>query len=994
MHKIYSALLAFISLAATAQDKPYFQQTTDYEIHVRLNDSLHRLNGLIKIDYTNNSPDTLHHIYMHLWPDAYKNTNTALGNQLLNQGNTDLYLAEDHEKGWIDGVSFRVNGHPVHTTPDTAGPDVAFLKLNEPLQPGHTIEIASDFEVQIPSGKISRLGHIDQSYQITQWYPKPAVYDHKGWHPMPYLTQGEFYSEFGSFDVYITLPKNYVVASTGDLQTQSELTWLDSLDEQTRRGERKGQSKFPPSDSETKTLHYFQEKIHDFAWFADKRFAVLKDEVQLPHSGRTVTTWSMYTRHEDYLWESAPQYLADGIYYYSLWLGDYPYNQVTAVDGTISAGGGMEYPNVTVIGQSGSPVLLENVIVHEVGHNWFYGILGSNERKHPWMDEGMNSFYENRYFETKYPNMPLSEMMPFGGLSGLLDLDEFERKYYQELMYLFSHRQHEDQPIDLHSAEYTSLNYGAIVYSKTALIFEHLMNYLGEEDFDRLMKEYYETWKFKHPYPEDFEKIMRNGTDKDLSWFFDTLIPTTQPIDYKISGIRKIKTEGAVTGYEIKVKNNRKTAAPFSLSTMENDSILSTFWFDGHNKSKWITLNPVVAERIRIDGKHDMLERNRKNNTIRTSGLFRKTEKIQFNFLGAPENPYRTQIFYSPIIGYNHYDKVMPGIIFYNSLIPRKKFEYILAPMIGTGSGELTGLMQLNYRIMPQRSFIREVNIRFDAKRFSFYNQDPLFYNQDPYNLMFTKATPSLFIKFRNKLTSHHRFYLELRQKNINEEFIAPLFIDDVEFVEENKATLFNEAEFTWINDFVLAPSEMNVELEGGPDYIKAFGEYKLNIPYFKGKKAFDVRVFGGSFLSGNNVSPWYGFSFSGEPDYQYDHTLLGRSEGSGLLSRQRFDKDGAFKHITDQMPSTNWISGVNLMASIPKVPLAAYLDAGIAGYENSTAQAWDAGIAVVVIKNIFEVYFPVAQSSEMQTEYHQNIRFKLNFDLLNPFETLRKLDI
>src|SRR3989338_3651463 len=169
--------------------------------------------------------------------------------------------------------------------------DICKIILNEPLKSGDKIIISTPFHVKIPSGSISRMGHIGQSYQITQWYPKPAVFDKNGWNQMPYLNQGEFYSEYGSFDVSITLPKNYVVGATGDLQTQSEIDFLNKKANQSpedikaallkKQGPR-GKTDFPDSDPEWKTIRYTQKNVHDFAWFADKRYIVLKGEVELP----------------------------------------------------------------------------------------------------------------------------------------------------------------------------------------------------------------------------------------------------------------------------------------------------------------------------------------------------------------------------------------------------------------------------------------------------------------------------------------------------------------------------------------------------------------------------------------------------------------------------------------------------------------------------------------------------------------------------------------
>ena len=248
-----------------------------------------------------------------------------------------------------------------------------------------------------------------QHYEMTQWYPKPAVYDHKGWHPMPYLNQGEFYSEFGTFDVKITLPQDYRIMATGDIiRGDDEYNWLDSLAAVTDSINQLPADDFKilleshkkvvkiDSDSsvssEMKTIHFHQENVHDFAWFADKKWLVQKGKLSLTDSKRDVTLWSFYLPKNAEMWKNSIEYLHDSGYWYSRYYGDYPYNHITAVDGDLSAGGGMEYPNITVIASMPSKQMLEMVIMHEVGHNWFYGILGSNERYHTWMDEGLNQY--------------------------------------------------------------------------------------------------------------------------------------------------------------------------------------------------------------------------------------------------------------------------------------------------------------------------------------------------------------------------------------------------------------------------------------------------------------------------------------------------------------------------------------------------------------------------------------------------------------------------
>ncbi|MES2680377.1 MAG: M1 family metallopeptidase, partial [Bacteroidota bacterium] len=394
-------LIVFLFNFSFAQ-QPYFQQEVNYKMDVRLNDKQHTLSAFQQVQYINNASQPLDFLYFHLWPNAYKNSNTALGKQLLEHGQTRLYFSEPSERGYIDSLDFKVNGKPVKWELLADNPDICKLFLNTSLKSQDTLIITTPFFVKIPDAKFSRMGHDQQAYFITQWYPKPAVFDNEGWHPMPYLDQGEFYSEFGSFDVSITIPENYLLSATGDrIAAEEEENFLnqkviETLARLDKADYRKTEMTFPASSAKLKTVRFKQFRVHDFAWFADKRFNVIHDQVELPTSKRIVDTWVFFTNKNFELWKQAITYVNESTLFYSYLNGDYPYNHVTAVDGTIMAGGGMEYPNITVIGDVGNALELDIVITHEVGHNWFYGILGSNERDYPAMDEGINSFYEMR----------------------------------------------------------------------------------------------------------------------------------------------------------------------------------------------------------------------------------------------------------------------------------------------------------------------------------------------------------------------------------------------------------------------------------------------------------------------------------------------------------------------------------------------------------------------------------------------------------------------
>lgn len=520
---------------ANCQLTPYWQQQVNYKIDVTLNDAAHSLEGFIKMDYYNNSPDTLYFIWIHLWPNAFKNDKTAFTDQVLENGSTGFYFSHPDKRGYINRLDFKVNGNTAKTTDHPQHQDIIKLILPDPLPPKSNAKIETPFHLRIPYN-FSRGGHIDQAYQITQWYPKPAVYDRKGWHPMPYLDQGEFYAEFGNYEVQITLPENYVVAATGDLQNENEKQWLKNKKPFTRdlkltkqAQQKKGSALSEiPSSSKTKTLQYKQNNVHDFAWFADKTYTVKTDTLQLA-SGKIITANAFYYSENSEDWQNSLAMIKSAIRTKSQWLGEYPYHVVSVVDG--GNGGGMEYPTITLLESGGTEKMLDYVINHEVGHNWFEAILATNERTHPWMDEGMNTYYDNRYAMQQYGNTNLDIIQTkMAFINNRMPLD-IQHTLLQTVTAV-----KKDQPIETNSEKFTAFNYNMIAYIKTGDWMTLLEDELGKPLFDSCMQTYYNRWQFKHPYPEDFKKLIEEVSGKNLDATFALL---TKKGDLKKSTIKK-----------------------------------------------------------------------------------------------------------------------------------------------------------------------------------------------------------------------------------------------------------------------------------------------------------------------------------------------------------------------------------------------------------------------------------------------------------------------
>ena len=994
----------FISDAINAQS--YFQQKVDYLIKVKLDDRNHTLSAFEEITYQNNSAVSLKEIWFHLWPNGYKNNQTAFAKQELSNGDTKFQFANESDRGFIDSLNFIVNGNPVSMEMDPKNPDIARIILNEPIEPGKSIVIATPFRVKIPSSKFSRLGHDGQQYQITQWFPKPAVYDVKGWHAMPYLNTGEFYAEFGSFEVHITTPENYVIAATGKMQENPEeearvqqrvletISYLKSNQQKNIRPD-----SIPPSSQRMKTVVYRQDQVHDFAWFADKRYHILEDEFTLEASGKVIHTYAYFTDQNAQAWEKATEFTSDAIKHYSKWIGEYPYDVCKVVDGALSAGGGMEYPTITVISFPGNIQTLDRVIAHEVGHNWFYGILGSNERDDPWMDEGINSYYERRYMQLKYPDSkPLAELN-MKGIRKLARLDDFNTNQIAQVSNLFLARRNEDIPVSAPAPSFSEMAYGLLVYEKSALLLKYLALYLGQNRFDQAMQKYFQEWKFKHPDPKDFRTIMENETGSNLSWWFDDLLSSRKRLDYAITKIRNKRDSSIIT-----IKNKGQIASPFLLTSFRSDNTFSSEWMDGfdENKKRYTVPNNLV-EKFSINGSYLMPDFNPRNDAINTSGLFKKIRKPVLRFGTGLENPKYAQLYFYPAIGYNAYDGFMAGLGIHNIGVLRKKFEFLIMPMYGFNNvgntnfpeDKIAGSAQVDYLIRPVNSFFKTITLSATAERYAMGIAPTYERVTWGANMLLHNRTPAS--KIRKEII--------FRQVLVG---FKPYQSDSLPIIEKNYT--YNQLLLSFTDRRKFNPYGAILDIQQSFSFLKASATIYHFFSYSAPKKGLSLRLFAGTFLSkptGNFSGPDARFRLSGQngsQDYLFNDVFLGRNMTKGIWSQQMTETDGGFKVYSFKGQTWNSLLALNLKTTLPgKIPIRLFADIGF--YKNEELDKdkinYDAGAYIAIIPEAFEVYFPFLISPKIKDNidlitknYGERIRFVLNLKLANPISIFRNFQL
>lgn len=981
---LLAALIAFLQINVSYGQKAYFQQKVDIKIDVTLDDEQHLIHGDWEMVYRNNSSDTLDFIYIHLWPNAYRDKNTAFAQQQKKLNQTKFYFSPEEDGGEIRDLAFQVGGEPLLWEYYLDRIDITKVMLPTPLIPGDSIRLTSPFTVKIPKS-FSRLGHEGQSYQITQWYPKPAVYDKDGWHQMSYLNLGEFYSEFGDYEVRLTLPENYYVGATGVLQDSSERRFLQQRKLETQQIKSAGPPfsvEILPSSSVMKTITYKAEMVHDFAWFADKRYLVESEWVRI--GDRDVEAIVMYNPENLEIWKDALSYTTRAVQYYSDKVGPYPYPQVTAVDGALAAGGGMEYPMITVIGETASPMELDRVITHEVGHNWFYGILAFNERDHAWLDEGINSYYEHQYMKQYYPGRS-------GNLPSWLISDT--RVSEAELLYQYKSALGREVAPCRHVSMMGNLDYFIGAYEKPAMSFTHLMDYLGEENFDQCMQSFYKDWKFRHPGPEDFRDYLETCSDEDLSWLFDDMICSDQKFDMYLEN-NTGKLHAGVQGV---------VSFPFKVSYMSGDSVVNYEWLKSDLNGQVIEQPGGGIDRIEIDPDRTFWDPNRRNNSLLLKGdQWKPEQKTRLKFLTGLKDQKTRNIYIMPIIGANSYDGFQIGAALHNIGLPMGDWEYYVAPMFATRSNAFTGLADLGYYFLFNDGFVNSLRVGVNFRSFHERERVRPVTNELLY-LRFVRTEVSAEIDLKTNLSANYQSKLTLRNIRLGHEVWEPSSTDPNPDFTRYLPTDIYEMRYTFAKRSKINPFSLVTALEfqdymtqqRSENYLKLWVEMITNYTFAEDKH-FTIRAFAGTFLINShrelgfiNAGSGRGnFSLFGNSalDYKYDEIFVGRGRLTGLGSQQVSISDGGFKNaitpIFDDGVTNNYLFSVNLSSDLPQLPdwlpIRPYFDAGYtASFAGRGRQGpfdpnvfWSGGVELRLFRGLLSIYVPIVNSENINRFY------------------------
>ncbi|MGZ8541434.1 MAG: M1 family metallopeptidase [Chitinophagaceae bacterium] len=507
--KFFFSVIGLMAVVVSFSQPGRWQQKVKYVMDIDMNVETNQFEGKQKLEYWNNSPDTLTRVFYHLYFNAFQ-PGSMMDTRSRRQGAIQIGRGMDwdprvkdriqnlkpDEIGYQKIISLKMNGRPQKFE---VLETILEIKLDKPILPKSKVFFDMVFEAQVPL-QIRRSGRDNPStkvrYSMSQWYPKLCEYDYEGWHPIPYVGR-EFYGVWGDFDVNITIDKNYILGGTGYLQNANQIGY--GYEDAGTKPIRQAGNKL--------TWKFIAPNVHDFMWAADPEFKHLTRKVK-----KDLTLHLLYkaSSPDARTWEKILDDAERALPFIEKTFGPYTYKQYSFVHG---GDGGMEYPMATLLASPGA-------WLHEWLHNWYHGILATNESLYAWMDEGFTSYAEDRvkaFLENKQ-----DEFVQSGNYKGYISLAKSDR----------------EEPLTTHADHFnTNAAYSSAAYTKGAVFLEQLGYITGATTRDKILLEYYKQWRFKHPNAADLIRLSEKQSGIELDWYQEYWINSTKTIDYAFDSL-------------------------------------------------------------------------------------------------------------------------------------------------------------------------------------------------------------------------------------------------------------------------------------------------------------------------------------------------------------------------------------------------------------------------------------------------------------------------
>ena len=920
----YFILLCFVALQCAAQDNTI-------KIDAHLNATTHIINIQQEINYINTSKDTLRSIYLHDWPNSFKDRHTTLAKRLLDDYDRQLHFAKIQRRGYTKIISVQADYDQVKFYNPEDKSDIIKIELSNPLAPTKVVKIVATYKVKLPDISFTGYGASPNNFYLKYWYLIPAVYENGTWKTMQNINLDDMYSMPYTYEVSFAAPSIYTL--TSNLLISDAHIVKDKVH-------------YKMHCNTTNDAEIYLRIDTNFEKFVTSDVDVFTD----------IQSANLDKKLKDQILNRAIAFIKEN-------LGTYPYPKIVLTEAA--------YNKNPVYGFNQLPKSLHPFSdVFEWDIKMFKALTEKfidrsflfNLREDAWLADGLQTYLMMQYVDTYY-----KDVKAIGNLSKLWGLKNFNiaklnfnEKY--PFVYQFSARKNLDQALTTRADSLSNFNRKIVNKYKAGMGLKYLNAVIGDSVLGHTISDFYKEYNLKKVSSHDFERMLKSNTTKDVSWFFNDYIHTKKKIDYTITKAKINNDSIAVT-----IKNKRNITTPVALYGLKNKTIHYKKWFSNIDSTFTVNIPKNNIDKLVLNYEYIYPEFNLRNNWKNPKNkLFNRP--LQFRFLKDIEDPNYNQVFYNVYGNYNFYDGFLFGPRIYNETFLKKKFHYKITPTYGFKSSSVTGSFSALYNYLPENSSIYQISGGISGSSFH-YAPD----------LLFNKLSPFVSLQFKRKsLRDVGGKGLMLRYVSVNRE--KNLLSDPNDIT--NYAIL--NLRYAYSKPDIVRDIRYNFDLQFDKHFSKISFDYRYRILTDKDRQI-DFRVFAGTFINNKTDGDFFSFALDKPTDYLFDYNYLGRSENSGFLSQQIIINEGGFKSKLSHNFANEWILTTNQSISIWRY-VEVYSDIGLVkDHGRKVHFLYDGGFRLNIAHELFEAYFPVFSNNGWefaQHGYNTKIRFVLTTDI------------
>lgn len=931
--------ITFYTVVLLLSIKQYGQHHSD--ITADLNTENKALNIQQQITFFNQSNDTLKSIVLNDWNNAFSTKNTPLAKRFSDEFYRGFHLAKDEERGGTKNLVITDSNKFILSweRPDK-NPDLIEIKLGQNLLPNQKIVIYLTYLTKIPSDKFTKYGYNNSGIiNLKNWFLTPARYENHDFIRYSNTNLDDIANAYSSFEINLKTPKNFEAIS--DLKS-SKSTINDTF------------VNYNLSGNNRADFNLIIEPKNHFESYKNSAAEVLTDlrDNKLDNIQKAIVIDRVVNFANDLI-------------------GKYPHEKIIVSQTDYDRNpfyGLNQLPSF--ISPFSDEFLFEIKFLKTYLNEYLKTSLQLDPRKDNWIYDGLQVYAMMKYMDENHPN---TKMM--GSLSNIRLLNSynianigFNDQY--SYFYMLMARKNLDQALG--DPKNTLIKFNEQIASKyrSGLSIRFLDDYLQNDAVPASIKQFYSQNQIKQVSRTDFETILKSNTDKDINWFFNTIINSRAIIDYKFSSVKK--TKDSIT---FSVKNKKETPIPIPVYGTKKGAVVFKQWLDIEECDSTFTIQRNGADKIILNLKNEVPEYNLRNNWKKLDGFFPNNRPVKFVFLKDLEDPYYNQVLYVPSIYYNLYDGITPGLRLHNKTILDKPFTFDINPSYSTKSNNLSGsasfVVNQNYR----NSTLYNVKYSISGSYFH-YAQDA----------SYLRLNPMVQLRIREpNFRDNRKQLILLRQVIVNREKSA--------FAMDNAPSNYSIFDARYVNTKTEVTNHFNfssdIQISG------KFGKVNGEIEYrklFENNRQINLRFYAGSFLYNKTESDFFSFASDRPTDYLFDYNYFGRSENTGFYSQQFIMAEGGFKSKLDTPYANRWITSLNASVSVWNW-IEIYGDIGFIKNKNLNAKfLYDSGIRLNLVTDYFELYFPLYSNNGWeiaQNNYNEKIRFIVTFSpktLINLF--------